>query len=143
MSKYCTSNDMEVLGGKETFKRSLDRDIRNTHYLGDGNSKGFVKAQKFDLYGSERSECLGQVQKRIGTGLRNLKTLYSEEAFVQLQQLQAGVYEAVGLFNEGCYARYLTLVEMGLDPGRDGLRAMKRRDEERIRKSSGRGPLRA
>ncbi|KAL3280293.1 hypothetical protein HHI36_017783 [Cryptolaemus montrouzieri] len=64
---------------------------------------------------------------------------FQKKVFEQLQQLQVGVNESVGLSNEGCYAHYLTLVEMVLDPRRNGLRGMKRRDEENteIRKEPG------
>lgn len=46
-------------------------------YLGDGDSKGLMKVVQAKPYGDEtqidKLECVGHVQKRLGTRLRKLK----------------------------------------------------------------------
>ncbi|GFW52594.1 uncharacterized protein TNCV_405221 [Trichonephila clavipes] len=45
------------------------------HYLGDGDSKGFLTIKEAKVYGNtevEKLECVGHVQKRMGTRLRNI-----------------------------------------------------------------------
>ncbi|GFT77253.1 uncharacterized protein TNCV_182751 [Trichonephila clavipes] len=45
------------------------------HYLGDGDSKGFLTIKETKVYGDtevEKLECVGHVQKRMGTRLRNI-----------------------------------------------------------------------
>lgn len=52
--------------------------VRYTQYLGDGDSKGFIAVQELEPYGPDHKisklECLGHVQKRMGTRLRRLKS---------------------------------------------------------------------
>ncbi|GFV17383.1 uncharacterized protein TNCV_3078221 [Trichonephila clavipes] len=46
-----------------------------TQYLGDGDSKGFLTIKETKVYGDtevEKLECVGHVQKRMGTRLRNI-----------------------------------------------------------------------
>ncbi|GFY03563.1 uncharacterized protein TNCV_3212001 [Trichonephila clavipes] len=46
-----------------------------TQYLGDGDSKGFLTIKEAKVYGGtevEKLECVGHVQKRMGTRLRNI-----------------------------------------------------------------------
>ncbi|GFT21533.1 uncharacterized protein TNCV_2307591 [Trichonephila clavipes] len=46
-----------------------------TQYLGDGDSKGFLTIKEAKVYGDtevEKLECVGHVQKRMGTRLRNI-----------------------------------------------------------------------
>ncbi|GFS72217.1 uncharacterized protein TNCV_2442561 [Trichonephila clavipes] len=46
-----------------------------TQYLGDGDSKGFLTMKEAKVYGDtevEQLECVGHVQKRMGTRLRNI-----------------------------------------------------------------------
>jgi hypothetical protein len=50
--------------------------LQYTEYFGDGDSKGFSEVQ--DIYTNEnvkvvKKECVGHVQKRVGTALRKLK----------------------------------------------------------------------
>lgn len=72
------SGGMEVSGALAIFSRSEQvYGVRYVKYLGDGDSKAFlaVKAQK--PYGDDveilKLECIGHVQKRMGTRLRKLK----------------------------------------------------------------------
>ncbi|GFW98564.1 uncharacterized protein TNCV_822801 [Trichonephila clavipes] len=56
--------------------------VRYVQYLGDGDSKGFLRVQESNIYGDEfpveKLECIGHVQKRMGARLRapknNLKS---------------------------------------------------------------------
>ncbi|GFV71714.1 uncharacterized protein TNCV_3535021 [Trichonephila clavipes] len=58
------------------FQRSeTSRKACYTQYLGDGDSKGFLTIKEAKVYGDtevEKLECLGHVQKRMGTRLRNI-----------------------------------------------------------------------
>ncbi len=68
---------METLGVKKIFGRSQEKyKLEYTEYFGDGDSKGFSEVQ--DMYSEEnvevvKKECVGHVQKRVGTALRKLK----------------------------------------------------------------------
>lgn len=83
-SETCTANykgssgGMEVQGAVEIFSRSKKTyDVRYTQYLGDGDSKGFTAVQEMKPYGPDciisKLECLGHIQKRMGSRLRKLK----------------------------------------------------------------------
>ena len=66
---------MEVEGVKRIFKRSEQtRKLQYTEYFGDGESKAYQEVQ--DCYENihiEKKECVGHVQKRVGTALSKLK----------------------------------------------------------------------
>ena len=48
--------------------------FRYTKYVGDGDSKGFDNiVNSYEGMPVEKLECIGHVQKRVGTRLRNLK----------------------------------------------------------------------
>ncbi|XP_064598238.1 uncharacterized protein LOC135464678 [Liolophura sinensis] len=69
---------MEPIGVKNIYLRSVEeRKLRYTQYIGDGDSKSFSNiSEKEKPYGNVeivKLECVGHVQKRMGTGLRNLK----------------------------------------------------------------------
>ncbi|GFT87363.1 uncharacterized protein TNCV_413581 [Trichonephila clavipes] len=57
------------------FKRpEANGDLRYTSYYGDGDSKAFNNGK--DMYGIDskvKYECIGHVQKRVGSRLRKLK----------------------------------------------------------------------
>jgi hypothetical protein len=65
------------VGVKKIFGRSQEKyKLQYTEYFGDGDSKGFSEVQ--DIYSKEsvklvKKECVGHVQKRVGTALRKLK----------------------------------------------------------------------
>ena len=77
----CTANyvgsapAMEVTGVKQMFERSISNyATRYTEYIGDGDSKSFTSIQNtYDGIQVVKKECVGHVQKRMGTRLRNLK----------------------------------------------------------------------
>lgn len=66
---------MESVGASRIFRRSLDkRNLKYTEYYGDGDSKGYLSVQH--VYGNNsvsKLECIGHIQKRVGTRLRKLK----------------------------------------------------------------------
>ena len=67
---------MEPEGALRVFSRSIEKhQLLYTEYFGDGDSKSFnlVKDQ-YNIYDIEvqKKECVGHVQKRLGTALRKL-----------------------------------------------------------------------
>ena len=77
----CTFNDqgsaggMEPEGGRRIWSRSDEKhNIRYTEFYGDGDSKGFETVKNiYDGVEVQKLECVGHVQKRIGTRIRSLK----------------------------------------------------------------------
>ncbi|GFX27317.1 uncharacterized protein TNCV_3341291 [Trichonephila clavipes] len=67
---------MECRGLLSIFQRSeTSRKACYTQYLGDGDSKGFLTIKEAKVYGDtevEKLECVGHVQKRMGTRRRNI-----------------------------------------------------------------------
>ncbi|GFU14070.1 uncharacterized protein TNCV_2536211 [Trichonephila clavipes] len=70
-----SSGNMEAVRAFRIFERSLiKRDLQYTEYYGDGDSKGFLQVK--DIYGDNsvtKLECIGHIQKRVGSRLRKLK----------------------------------------------------------------------
>ncbi|GFX30691.1 uncharacterized protein TNCV_4862151 [Trichonephila clavipes] len=70
------SGGMECRGVLSIFQRSeTSRKACYTQYLGDGDLKGFLTIKEAKVYGDtevEKLECVGHVQKRMGTRLRNI-----------------------------------------------------------------------
>ena len=66
---------MEVTGAKRIFNRSIDKSkLRFTEFYGDGDRKSFASIE--NTYAGikvKKLECIGHVQKRVGTRLRKLK----------------------------------------------------------------------
>lgn len=80
-----TSGGMEVSGAIEVFSRSeRDFGVRYLEYLGDGDSKGFAAVNEKKIYGEDieisKLECIGHVEKRMGTRLITMKGLKKELA---------------------------------------------------------------
>ena len=74
-----SSGSMEGAGAISIFKRSIHtRKLKYTTFVGDGDSDTFrvVKECIENIYGSrykvEKEECIGHIQKRMGTALRKL-----------------------------------------------------------------------
>ncbi|GFW28685.1 uncharacterized protein TNCV_3714001 [Trichonephila clavipes] len=72
------SAGMESEGALRIFSRSLPNyNVRYLQYIGDGDSKGFLRVQESNKYGDkfpvEKLECIGHVQKKMGARLRALK----------------------------------------------------------------------
>lgn len=68
---------MEIDAVVEMFYRSVNKQVRYTTYIGDGDSKTFKGNLKAESYGKDvvvvKKECVGHVEKRMGTRLRNAK----------------------------------------------------------------------
>ena len=71
---------METVAAVEIFSRSIEkRKLKYTTFVGDGNSSSFgrVKAALDEKFGPDyeikKEECVGHVQKRLGTALRKYK----------------------------------------------------------------------
>ncbi|GFU94654.1 uncharacterized protein TNCV_732901 [Trichonephila clavipes] len=71
-----SSSKMEIVAASRIFLRSeKNRRLQYTQYYGDGDSKAFMSVK--DTYGLNsvtKFECIGHVQKRVGSRLRKLKT---------------------------------------------------------------------
>ena len=72
-----SSGKMEPEGCSNMFRRSVDKNgLRYTEFLGDGDSKAHNQVTAEKVYGDvkvEKLECVGHIQKRMGSRLRNLK----------------------------------------------------------------------
>lgn len=72
-----SSGAMEGSGAVKIFNRSVEKnDLIYKYYLGDGDSSSYgnvVASKPYEAYGiePEKLECVGHIQKRIGTRLRN------------------------------------------------------------------------
>lgn len=67
-----------MAGALKLCNRSKDKlNLRYTRYLGDGDSKGFANVLENNPYGVDvnitKLECVGHVQKRLGSRLRRMK----------------------------------------------------------------------
>ena len=73
---------MESTGAVEIFMRSVEnRKLIYDEYLGDGDTSSFndvVSSEPYSAYEvtPEKLECIGHVQKRLGTRLRNIVKSY-------------------------------------------------------------------
>ena len=71
---------MEPKGALEIFQSSLSYGLRSKWLTSDGDSKTHALLLRQQPYGKdylvEKMDCVGHVQKRMGTALRNLKLQY-------------------------------------------------------------------
>lgn len=80
---HCTKNHAGSSGSmekeiiKDIFCSSVEKhQLRYTRYIGDGDTNSFKALEEAKPYGDvgiEKIECVGHIQKRMGTRLRNLK----------------------------------------------------------------------
>lgn len=73
-----SAGKMEMVGMVRIFERSeMTRNVKYVGYIGDGDAKTFQAIINSKPYGSEitvsKIECVGHIQKRMGTRLRKLK----------------------------------------------------------------------
>ena len=75
-----SSEEMEAVAAVDMFSRSItSRQLKYTTFVGDGDSSSFgrVKEALHALYGDSyeitKEECVGHVQKRLGSALRKYK----------------------------------------------------------------------
>lgn len=70
-----SSGAMEPVGAYRIFERSVEtRKLRYVNFFGDGDSKAYAAVK--DIYGKDsvkKYECIGHIQKRVGSRLRKLK----------------------------------------------------------------------
>lgn len=76
--------NMEVESIKTMFQSSVNNGVRYRNYIGDGDSKAYSGLVNSKPYGDDFSivkECVGHVQKRMGTRLRDIvkKTVVDTE----------------------------------------------------------------
>lgn len=67
---------MEVTGVQNLFSRSVEKHNIYIHYLGDGDSAAFksiVDSNPYNDVPVNKLECVGHIQKRMGSRLRTLK----------------------------------------------------------------------
>lgn len=83
-----SSGDMETKGAIRLFLRSISKhNLKYTIMVGDGDTGcfGSVHAALKKEYGAEyeieKEECVGHIQKRMGTRLRDLKKQYKGKKF--------------------------------------------------------------
>ncbi|GFT56205.1 uncharacterized protein TNCV_130011 [Trichonephila clavipes] len=79
-----SSGKMEVDGVLRIFNRSEKlHNLKYSNYIGDGDTKTFNALSENKPYGDDhliqKIECVGHVQKRMGTRLRKLKLVYSKK----------------------------------------------------------------
>lgn len=80
-----SSGSIEVAGGEAWFARSTTRSVpvRYVSYLGDGDSKAFQSIEASEPYEKDvvisKLECVGHVQKRIGTRFCKLKDSFKKK----------------------------------------------------------------
>ncbi|XP_040074766.2 uncharacterized protein LOC120846929 [Ixodes scapularis] len=75
----CSSHAMETEAAVRIWQRtpSYKTPLRFTKFLSDGDSKAFTAVSEADVYDGaaiEKEDCTNHVAKRLGTGLRKLKT---------------------------------------------------------------------
>ena len=80
MSKYFDIEKfLKYMFSYVKFVRSIEKNkVRYTEYYGDGDTKAFSAVA--NVYGDEdkvkKLECIGHIQKRVGSRLRKLKKMY-------------------------------------------------------------------
>ena len=84
MNHSKSSGAMEAEGAVEIFRRSETKHkLRYVEYIGDGDAGSFAKVVQSRPYGDsilpQKLECIGHVQKRVGTRLRNLRKEYKNK----------------------------------------------------------------
>ena len=72
------SGAMEAVGAVTIFKKALDKNkLRYVSYIGDDDTSSFNEVNNSKPYGDFKilkEECVGHVQKHLGTRLRTLQT---------------------------------------------------------------------
>ena len=73
-----SAGSMVVSGLKECFMTSVEiNKLRYTNYIGHGDSKSYndvFQADPYEGIGVNKLECIGHIQKCVGTRLRKLKS---------------------------------------------------------------------
>lgn len=95
------AGNMEAASILEMFQRSLEKyGLRYTSYIGDGDSKTFTKIVNSKPYGEDvvitKKECVGHVQKRMGTRLRELVKKTVQETIVNGKKIMKKILSGKG-----------------------------------------------
>ena len=82
---FGSSGAMEPEGCLNIFQRSVEKHgLRYFEFLGDGDSKAHKQLLEKKVYGDsitiEKLECVGHIQKRMGSRLRNIKKKFGKNA---------------------------------------------------------------
>ncbi|GBN61514.1 hypothetical protein AVEN_100216-1 [Araneus ventricosus] len=114
-----SSGNMESVGAFRIFERSvMKRELQYTEYYGDGDSKAFLKVK--DIYGEDtvtKLECIGHVQKRVGSRLRKLKKKPKDS--VEKDE-SATLFQNIGLLKHhhiflGRITTFMSLVDLAVN----------------------------
>ncbi|GFV86746.1 uncharacterized protein TNCV_3964761 [Trichonephila clavipes] len=94
---------MEVDGMLRIFNRSEKlHNLKYSNYIGDGDTKTFNAFSENKPYGGDhliqKIECVGHVQKRMGTRLRKLKLEYSKKKLSDGKTIDGKCGKPFGLF---------------------------------------------
>ena len=86
MNHRTSSGAMEAAGAVEIFQRSVStRKLQYTSYIGDGDTEAFKKVVDAKPYGPnvqiQKLECIGHIQKRLGSRLRSLRSQWKGKRF--------------------------------------------------------------
>ena len=80
-----SSGSMEAASGVEIYRRSTNKNnLRYTRFIGDGDCNSFKSVAESKPYGDipvEKIECVGHVQKMMGTRLKKIKTEINRNQF--------------------------------------------------------------
>eukprot|EP00112_Aurelia_sp_Birch-Aquarium-sp1_P015936 Seg357.6 transcript_id=Seg357.6/GoldUCD/mRNA.D3Y31 product="hypothetical protein" protein_id=Seg357.6/GoldUCD/D3Y31 len=80
---FGSSGKMDPAGCVAIFSRSIEKhSLRYTEFLGDGDSKAQTQLKNERVYGDReitKLECVGHIQKRMGSRLRSLKKSCGKE----------------------------------------------------------------
>ena len=78
-----SANAIEAAGAVELWSRSISQyNLRYTTLIGDGDSKAYSAVVDSKPYGDieiSKSDCVGHVQKRLGSALRKLKKTWGKK----------------------------------------------------------------
>ena len=74
----CSAGKIEIIGITEMFQRCEEKyGVKYTTYVGDEDTKTFNGIIDLNPYGDDfqvgKKECVGHVEKRMGTKLRNVE----------------------------------------------------------------------
>ena len=111
-----SSGGMEPHGMVMMFQRSLDFRLRYKYLISDGDSKSHSLILESQPYGSsckvEKKDCIGHIQKRMGTALRDLVQRYRGRKILHIIGISgASLFQKCGMKNMN-KGRPLTSLEL-------------------------------
>jgi len=128
-SHVCNTNhrgsalSMETSGTVEIFDRSIEkRNLCYTTFIGDGDSAAYPSVVEADPYKGKtinKGECVGHVQKRVGTNLRNLRKNLPKERKRAMFGREKLTDSAIN-YIQNCYGLDMDLTTFAEVPSREG-----------------------